>query len=125
EVINSDNIQVNGTLAMGGGPSEHFGVLSGTGTIVQPGNPGPYATGTFWMVGDNPFAGTLSILSGGYVGSLGVESSFPFAKVIFNNGSMIMNSPPSQGFTLSMNVYEDHYGDDINTDHGLITFAGV
>jgi hypothetical protein len=125
EVINSDNIQVNGTLAMGGGPSEHFGVLSGTGTIVQPGNPGPYATGTFWMVGDNPFAGTLSILSGGYVGSLGVQSSFPFAKVIFNNGSMIMNSPPSQGFTLSLNVYEDHYGDDINTDHGIITFAGV
>jgi hypothetical protein len=121
EVINRDNMQVNGTLAMGGGPSEHFGILSGTGTIIQP----IYAGGTFWLVGDNPFAGTLSILTGGYVGSLGVESSFPFAKVIFNNGSMIMNSPPTLGFTLSLSVYEDHYGDDINTDHGIITFAGI
>ncbi len=121
EVINRDNIQVNGTLALGGGPSEHVGILSGTGTVVQP----SYAGGTFWLVGDNPFAGTMSIQTGGNIGSLGVESSFPFAKVIFNNGSMIMNSPPSRGFTLVLNVYEDHYGDDINTDHGIITFAGV
>jgi hypothetical protein len=122
-VINVDNIEVDGTLAMGGGPTEHFGILSGTGTITQPGNPGPYATGTFYLVGDDPFAGILSILSGGYVGDLGVEFSFPYAKAIFNNGSMIMNSPPSLGYTLPQTVYEDHYGDDVNTDHGLISYA--
>jgi autotransporter-associated beta strand protein len=124
-VINIDNIQVDGTLAMGGGPTEHFGILSGSGTITQPGNPGPYAPGTFFLVGDDTFSGLLSILSGGYVGDLGIEFSFPYAKAIFNNGSMIMNSPPTLGFTLPQTVYEDHYGDDINTDHGIITFAGV
>jgi hypothetical protein len=120
-VINGDNIEVDGTLAMGGGPTEHFGILSGTGTITQPG----YAAGTFYLVGDHPFAGILSILSGGNIGDLGVVFSFPYAKAIFNNGSMIMNSPPAQGFTLPETVYESHYGDDINTDHGVITFAGV
>ena len=124
-IINADNMQIDGTLALGGGPNVHFGVLGGTGAITQPGNPGPYATGTFYMVGDDSFSGLLSILSGGYVGDLNIEFSFPYGKVIFNNGSMIMNSPPSRGFTLPETVYEDHYGDDINTDHGIITFAGV
>ncbi len=120
-VINIDNIEVDGTLAMGGGPTQHFGILSGTGAITQPG----FAMGTFFLVGDDPFAGILSILSGGYVGDLGVASSFPYARAIFNDGSMIMNSPAARGFTLPQIVYEDHYGDDINTDHGVITFAGV
>lgn len=124
-MINADNIQVDGILAMGGGPTEHFGVLSGAGTITQPGNPGPYAPGTFFLVGDDTFSGLLSILSGGYVGDLGIEFSMPFAKAIFNNGSMIMNSPPTLGYTLPQTVFEDHYGDDINTDHGIITFAGT
>ena len=124
-VINIDNIEVEGTLAMGGGPTEHFGILSGTGTITQPGNPGPYATGTFYLVGDDSFSGLLSILSGGYVGDLGVTFSLPYAKAIFNNGSMIMNSPPTLGYALPQTIYEDHYGDDSNTDHGIITFIGV
>ena len=110
---------------MGGGPTEHFGILSGTGTITQPGNPGPYATGTFYLVGDDMFSGLLSVLSGGYVGDLGVTFSLPYAQAIFNNGSMIMNSPPTLGYALPQTIYEDHYGDDINTDHGIITFVGV
>lgn len=36
-----------------------------------------------------------------------------------------MNSPPTLGYTLPQTISEDHYGDDVNTDHGLITFAGV
>ncbi len=36
-----------------------------------------------------------------------------------------MNSPPTVGYTLPQTVYESHFGDDINTDHGIITFAGV
>jgi hypothetical protein len=125
-IINGDNIQVDGTLSMGGGPTEYFGVLSGAGTVVQGlGNPGTYATGTFFLVGDDPFSGVLSIRSGGYVGDLNIGFSMPFAQLIFNNGSMIMNSPPPLGYTLPQTVYEDHYGDDINTDHGLVTFAGV
>ncbi len=124
-VINDDNIQVDGTLAMGGGPTEHFGMLSGTGTITQPGNPGPYAVGTFYLVGNDTFSGLLSILTGGNVGDLGVTFSLPYAEAIFSNGSMIMNSPPTLGYTLPQTIYESHYGDDINTDHGIITFAGV
>jgi hypothetical protein len=121
-IINADNIQVEGTLSMGGGPTEHFGVLSGSGTVVQGlGNPGTYATGTFFFVGDDPFSGILSIRTGGYIGDLNIEFSMPFARLIFNNGSMIMNSPPVRGYVLPQTVYEDHYGDDINTDHGLIT----
>lgn len=124
-VINSDNVEVDGTLAMGGGPTEHFGILSGTGAITQPGNPGPYATGTFYLIGDDPFSGILSIATGGQVGDLGVTFSLPNARAIYSNGSMIMNSPPTLGYTLPQTVYEQHYGDDINTDHGLIVFAGV
>jgi hypothetical protein len=124
-VINADNLEIDGTLAMGGGPTEHFGILGGTGTITQPGNPGPYATGTFFLVGDDPFSGLLSILTGGQVGDLGVTFSLPYARAIFSNGSMIMNSPPTLGYTLPQTIYESHYGDDINTDHGIITFAGV
>ncbi len=124
-IINVDNIEVDGTLAMGGGPTEHFGILSGSGAITQPGNPPPAAIGTFYLVGDDPFAGIFVILTGGYVGDLGVEFSLPFARAIFNDGSMLMNSPPSLGYTLPQTVYEDHYGDDVNTDHGLITFSGV
>ncbi|HEX3906230.1 MAG TPA: autotransporter [Polyangia bacterium] len=124
-IINSDNIEVDGTLAMGGGPTEHFGILSGTGAVTQPGNPGPYTTGTFYLVGDDPFSGILSIATGGQVGDLGVTFSLPNARAIYSNGSMIMNSPPTFGYTLPQIVYEQHYGDDINTDHGLIVFAGV
>jgi hypothetical protein len=124
-IINSDNIEVDGTLAMGGGPTEHFGILSGTGAITQPGNPGPYATGTFYLVGEDPFSGILSIGTGGYVGDLGVTFSLPNARAIYSNGSMIMNSPPTLGYALPQTIYEQHYGDDINTDHGLIVFAGV
>jgi autotransporter-associated beta strand protein len=124
-VINADNIEIDGTLAMGGGPTEHFGILSGTGTITQPGNPGPYASGTFFLVGDDTFSGLLSILTGGNVGDLGVMFSLPYAKAIFSNGSMIMNSPPTLGYTLPQTIYESHYGDDINTDHGIITFSGL
>jgi hypothetical protein len=124
-IINSDNLEVDGTLAMGGGPTEHFGILSGTGAITQPGNPGPYATGTFYLIGDDPFAGILSIATGGQVGDLGVTFSLRNARAIYSNGSMIMNSPPTSGYTLPQTVYEQHYGDDINTDHGLIVFAGV
>jgi hypothetical protein len=40
-IINADNVEVDGTLVMGGGPTEHFGILRGTGAITQPeGNPG-------------------------------------------------------------------------------------
>jgi autotransporter-associated beta strand protein len=124
-MINADNIEVDGVLAMGGGPTEHFGVLSGAGTITQPGNPGPYATGTFYLVGDDSFSGVLSILTGGQVGDLGVTFSLPYARAIFSNGSMIMNSPPTAGYRLPEPIYESHYGDDINTDHGLVTFTGV
>ncbi len=124
-IINSDNVEVDGTLAMGGGPTEHFGILSGTGAVTQPGNPGPYATGTFYLVGDDPFSGILSFGTGGYVGDLGVTFSLRNARAIYSNGSMIMNSPPTLGYTLPQTVYEQHYGDDINTDHGLIVFAGV
>lgn len=124
-IINGDNIEVDGTLAMGGGPTEHFGILSGTGAVTQPGNPGPYATGTFYLVGDDPFWGILSFGTGGYVGDLGVTFSLRNARAIYSNGSMIMNSPPTLGYTLPQTVYEQHYGDDINTDHGLIVFAGV
>jgi autotransporter-associated beta strand protein len=124
-IINVDNIEVDGTLAMGGGPTEHFGELSGTGTIIQPGNPGPYARGTFYLVGDDTFSGLLSILTGGQVGDLGVTFSLPYARAISSNGSMIMNSPPTLGYTLPQTIYESHYGDDINTDHGIITFTGV
>ena len=124
-IINTDNIEVDGTLAMGGGPTEHFGILSGTGLITQPGNPGPYAPGTFFLVGDDTFSGLLSILTGGQVGDLGIEFSLPFARAIVSDGSMIMNSPPTVGFTLPQTIYENHYGDDINTDHGIITFSGV
>ncbi len=86
-VINADNIEVDGTLAMGGGPTEHLGILSGTGTITQPDG----AIGTFYLVGDDTFSGVLSIITGGNIGDLGVTFSLPYARAIFNNGSMIMN----------------------------------
>ena len=121
EIINADNLEIDGTLALGGGPTAYLGVLRGSGAITQP----AFIPGTFFMQGDNPFAGTLSIATGGNLGSLGVVFSMPNATVIFNDGSMIMNSPVTVGYTLPQTVFEDHYGDDINTDHGIITFAGV
>jgi len=106
-----------------------MGILSGGGVIRRPAI-GP-AGGTVFFVGDNPFNGVYSQLFGGYFGSDHVIFSLANA-TIFSNESFIVAAPEEQfgasaGHVLKFpqTIWENHYGDDINTNSGRIVFSGV
>ncbi len=127
--INLDNFQIDGTLVLESGPTLNMGILSGTGVIQRP--PAGTTASAVFFVGDNPFSGVYSQLFGGYFGNDHVIFSMPNA-TIFSNESFITAAPQAQfGDTAAhqlkypQTIWESHYGDDINTDSGLVIFSGV
>ncbi|HWW04723.1 autotransporter-associated beta strand repeat-containing protein [Collimonas sp.] len=127
--INLDNYQIDGTLVLESGPPLNMGILSGSGVIRRP--PIGATGGTVRFVGDNPFSGVYSQLYGGYFGVDHVIFSMPNA-TIFSNESFITAAPEglfgdTAGHLLKYpkTIWESHYGDDINTNSGLVIFSGV
>lgn len=127
--INLDNFQIDGTLVLESGPTLNMGILSGSGVIRRP--PIGATGGTVRFVGDNPFSGVYSQLYGGYFGVDHVIFSMPNA-TIFSNESFITAAPEGLfGDTAThllkypKTIWESHYGDDINTNSGLVMFTGI
>jgi autotransporter-associated beta strand protein len=127
--INLDNFQIDGTLVLESGPALNMGILSGSGVIRRP--PIGSTGGTVRFVGDNPFSGVYSQLYGGYFGVDHVIFSMPNA-TIFSNESFITAAPEglfgdtaAHQLKYPKTIWESHYGDDINTNSGLVIFSGV
>jgi hypothetical protein len=127
--INLGNFRVDGTLVLESGPSLNMRVLSGTGVTQRP--PAGAAAIAVFAVGDNPFSGGYSRPFGGYFGNDHVIFSMPNA-TIFSNESFITCAPQAQfGDTAThelkcpQTIWKSHYGDDINTDSGLVLFSGL
>ena len=122
--INIDNILDNGLLTVQCNNSEPIstGLISGSGNLLL-------QTGLLYLYGSNPLTGTVLCDNNMtlYVGTDHMTGSIPDAKVVFNNGSFIVNTPFNSSTTFTQNVYENHYGNDINIDGngGLIVLSGV
>jgi autotransporter-associated beta strand protein len=122
--FNIDNVLDNGLLAVQGSSSGAItvGAVSGTGSLqVQ--------TGSVYMLGPNPISGSVICENNMtlYLGTDHTAASLPNANVVFNNGSFILQTPYTTTQTLSQNVFENHYGNDININgnSGPIVLSGV
>ena len=108
--VNLNNILNNGTIVISSAQYVLFGEVSGTGHIVQ-------AVGVWGgnsLRGVSAFSGVLSLAAGHDFGSNHVAASVPNAKAILNEGSWLVWSPPGSVVTVTQNIYEAAYGNDIN-----------
>jgi autotransporter-associated beta strand protein len=122
--VNIDNILDNGQLVIQGDNSDaiYTGAISGAGSVqVQ--------TGLLYMYGENTFSGALICQNNMtlYLGTDHVAAAIPNAKVVFGNGSFILQTPYTTTETVNQNVYENHYGNDININgnSGPIILTGL
>jgi len=128
--MNLDNIEDNGTLTYQGSNSfastQIDGQISGSGAVV-------IQAGILQLYNANTFSGPLLIENNmtGILGSDHIIGSVPDASAIFNNGTFIIdtpyNTPANETMTITQNIYENHFGNDINIDGfgGLVVLAGV
>jgi autotransporter-associated beta strand protein len=115
--INLDNILDNGVLQVSSVDNGSLlGAISGAGSVSGE---------AFFFHGPSAFRGVLDNEIATFYGSSHVATSLPNAIAIINNGSLLVSSPPGSAFLTRQNIYESHFGDDINTDTGLNVFAGV
>jgi len=108
--VNLNNILNNGTIVISSAQFVLFGEISGSGHVVQAVD----VWGGNSMRGVSPFAGVLSLAAGQDFGSNHVAASVPDAKAILNEGSWLVWSPPGGVVTVTQNIYEAAYGNDIN-----------
>jgi autotransporter-associated beta strand protein len=117
---NLDNIQDNGLLNLN--DSNTIGVVSGTGSLQ-------ITVGAPYMFGPSTLAGAVVIENNEtlYLGTDHLAGSISNARVVFDNGTFILNAPYSQASTITQNIYENHFGNDININPngGLVTLTGV
>ncbi len=128
--MNLDNIQDNGTLTYQGSnafaTTQVDGQISGSGAVV-------IQAGILQLYNANTFSGPLLIENNmtGILGSDHIIGSVPDASAIFNNGTFILdtpyNTPANETMTITQNIYENHFGNDINVNGfgGLVVLAGV
>ena len=108
--INLNNILNNGTIVISSAQFVLLGQVSGSGSIVQaPGVWGGNSTG-----GVSSYAGVLSLAAGQDFGSNHVAASLSNAKAVLNEGSWLVWSPPGSVVTVTQNIYEAAFGNDIN-----------
>ena len=122
--VNIDNIQDDGTLVLDNNHNMNIGVLSGSGVLRQPRN----LSGYKYMIGSNPFTGSLVIGSGANFGTNHMPFSISSARSLFNDGSLIIAAPDQHTLTVPQNIYTDHVGDDVNFgpySQGLIVMDGI
>jgi autotransporter-associated beta strand protein len=119
---NMDNIEVNGTLRVEYTSGvERLGMISGIGNVVFD------VGGQGELDGANTFSGTLVSITGLTIGSDHIAASIDNVKAIFNNGSLILDTPFNNSMEIKQNIYENHYGSDVNIDGngGQVTLSGV
>jgi len=108
--INLNHIQNNGSIVLGSAQFILLGRISGSGSVVQ----GVGVWGGNSPRGVNPFSGVLSLTTGHDFGSNHVAASIPNAKAVLNEGSWLVWSPPGSVVSVSQNIFEAAYGNDIN-----------
>jgi autotransporter-associated beta strand protein len=122
--VNLDNIRNNGKIVVSSAQFVLFGMVSGSGSIVQ-------AVGVWGghsMRGVNPMTGVVSLSAGHDFGSNHVAASMPNSKGVLNEGSWLVWSPPGSTVTVPHNIYEAAYGNDINfhaIGNSTIVMSGV
>lgn len=122
--VNLNNILNNGKIVVSSSQFVLFGMVSGSGSIVQ----GMGVWGGNSMRGVNPMTGVVSLSTGHDFGSNHVAASLPNAKAVLNEGSWLVWSPPNSTVTVPHNIYEAAYGNDINfhaIGNSTIVMAGV
>lgn len=122
--VNLDNILNNGKIVVNNSQFVLFGMVSGSGSIVQ----AVGAWGGHSMRGVNPMTGVVSLSAGHDFGSNHVAASMPNSKGVLNEGSWLVWSPPNSTVTVPHNIYEACYGNDINfhaIGNSTIVMAGV
>jgi autotransporter-associated beta strand protein len=122
--VNIDNVFDNGCLIVQGNNSNpiYTGAIAGTGSVdVQ--------TGLLYLYGLNAFSGALICQNNMtlYLGTDHVAASIPNAKVVYNSGSFILQTPYTTSETVTQNIFEGHYGNDINinSNSGAIILTGI
>jgi hypothetical protein len=106
--LNLDNIKDNGLLEMTNqnNPFLHLGIVSGTGSVWMEG-------AGVQMLGVNTFSGTLVNDTGMNLGTDHAYGSAPDAQTIFDNGTLVVNTPLTESMEVTQNIYENHFGGDI------------
>ena len=108
--INLNNILNNGTIVISSAQFVLLGQVSGSGSILQaPGVWGGNSSG-----GVSSYSGVLSLAAGQDFGSNHVAASLSNAKAVLNEGSWLVWSPPGSVVTVTQNIYEAAFGNDIN-----------
>ncbi len=108
--INLNNILNNGTIVISSSQFVLLGQVSGNGSILQaPGVWGGNSSG-----GVSTYSGVLSLSVGQDFGSNHVAASLANAKAVLNEGSWLVWSPPGSVVTVTQNIYEAAFGNDIN-----------
>jgi len=108
--INLDNILNNGAIEINSADFVLLGEISGTGSVNQLAN----VWGGHSMRGANTTSGVLALSTGHDFGSDHVLATIPSAKAVLNEGSWLVWCPPARVLTVSQNIYEAAYGNDIN-----------
>lgn len=108
--INLNNILNNGTIVISSSQFVLLGQVSGSGSILQ-------ALGVWGgnsSSGVSTYSGVLSLSVGQDFGSNHVAASLANAKAVLNEGSWLVWSPPGSVVTVTQNIYEAAFGNDIN-----------
>jgi hypothetical protein len=108
--INLDNILNNGAIEINSADFVLLGQISGTGSIRQLAD----VWGGHSMRGVNTMTGVLALAPGQDFGSNHVMATIPGGRAVVNEGSWLVWCPPARVLTVSQNVYEASYGNDIN-----------
>jgi len=122
--VNLDNIVNNGAIEINSANFVLLGRVSGIGTINELngvwGGESPRGTSTF--------TGVLALSTGQDFGSNHVAASLAGAKSVVNEGSWLLWCPPGHVVTVSQDIFEAAYGNDINfhaIGSGRIVMTGV
>ncbi|MFE9426003.1 autotransporter [Kitasatospora sp. NPDC006697] len=107
---NQDNIRVDGTLNLSLTRGFNLGIISGSGTIIQPRG----MWGALQLCGTNPFSGVLDIGTEAHFASTTCAADLPNARAVVNRGSWIIDTPLNQTVVQHQSFYSREYGNDVN-----------
>lgn len=122
--VNLDNILNNGAIEINSANFVLLGRVSGVGTINELNG----VWGGESPRGTSSFTGVLALSTGQDFGSNHVAASLAGAKSVVNEGSWLVWCPPGHVVTVSQDIYEAAYGNDINfhaIGSGRIVMTGV
>jgi hypothetical protein len=122
--VNLDNILNNGAIEINSQNFVLLGRVSGVGTINELNG----VWGGESPRGTNTFTGVLALSTGQDFGSNHVAAELAGAKAVLNEGSWLLWCPPGHVVTVSQDIYEAAYGNDINfhaIGTGRIVMTGV